>query len=73
MGNKTVMCPYCEAEMVHTEPHMHINKNGVGVKLQCHFYCPKCMSGAPWVDGDYRDDTECIQAAFEVASKRVKN
>lgn len=73
MGNQTVVCPYCGAEMVHTEVHMHTNKNGIGVKLECHFYCPQCLSGAPWVDGDYHGDKECIQAAFEVASKRVQN
>lgn len=73
MQKRVVTCPYCGAEMEHTVPHMHVNKNGIGVKLQCHFYCPRCRSGAPWVDDDFNGDEECIQAAFEAASKRVQN
>lgn len=66
-----VLCPYCGAEMQCTDPHMHTNRNGIGIKLECHFYCYNCRAGAPWVDGDFASKSECITAARKKALERV--
>lgn len=71
MDDYTVICPYCGGTMKHTEPHVHTTRCGVGVMLQCHFYCPSCRSSAPWVDDTYDSIAECVAAAYNVAINRV--
>jgi len=70
--NKKVLCPYCGAEMIHTEPHLHTKPNGIGCMIQCHYYCTACHSCAPWADIEYcESDDEVINAAYKIALKRV--
>ena len=71
MENNKVLCPYCGTEMRPTEPHLHTTRSGVGILLQCHFYCPDCYSSAPWVDDNYKSDKECIEEAYKVAITRA--
>ena len=71
MDEYVVICPYCGGKMQCTEPHIHTNRNGIGVKLQCHFWCPDCRSGAPWVDIDFASGDECREAAYKKALGRV--
>ena len=72
MRDYNVFCPYCGSKMQHTEPHIHTTRSGIGVLLQCHFYCPECKSGSPWVDGNFKTDEECIDAAYKAATTRIK-
>lgn len=71
MREYIVLCPYCGTKMRNTEPHLHTTKCGVGVMMQCHFYCPTCGSGAPWVDNKFKSDDECIAAAYKTAIARL--
>ena len=71
MEKHEVLCPYCGSKMVCTEPHMHTTRCGVGVMLECHFRCPNCQSGAPWVDDKYNSDNECVEAAYQAAITRA--
>lgn len=68
---KKVLCPYCGAEMKRTDVHLHSKPKGFGYLLQCHYYCPACRAGAPWVDMDTDSEDEVIQAAYEAAMKRA--
>ena len=60
-------CPYCGVEMVHTEPRIHTNRNGIGVRWQCRYFCPSCHSYAPMMDLDCHSESTIIQAARNAA------
>lgn len=60
-------CPYCGEEMLHTDPRIHGNRNGIGFKWQCRYYCPACFSYAPMMELDCDSESEVIQAARNAA------